>query len=142
MSATSFELEVVTPERKVYDGRVKSVVFPAADGLTGVLPNHAPLLSAIDLGQLKIEEEGGATQYMFISDGFLEVAENKCRILADVGETADEIDLERARKAEERARALLAKRGEGGKVDIDFLRAEIALQRAIWRMLIKGKSGR
>jgi len=139
LSATVFELEVVTPERKVFSGQVKSVVFPAADGLTGVLPNHAPLLSALDLGQLKVEDANGQTRLMFISDGFLEVADNKCRILADVGETAEEIDLDRARKAEVRARERMAKRGGATPGDIDFLRAEIALQRAIWRKLIKSK---
>ena len=138
---TSFELELVTPERKVYEGRVRSVVFPAPDGLTGILPNHAPLLSAVDLGKLEVEEEGGQTRFLFVSDGFIEVADNKCRILADIGERAEDIDLDRAEEAVRRARERLKQRGQAANT-FDFARAELALQRGLFRLLVARKSGR
>ena len=136
MTATSFRLEVVTPERVVFDGSVTSVVFPAVDGLVGVLPNHAPLLAAVDIGPLKVVEEGARQErYLFVSDGFFEVAENHARVLADAGERAEDIDARRAHEAEERARKRL-KEAAARPVDFDQIRAERALQRALWRQVL------
>ncbi len=135
MAATVFDLEFVTPEQEVFHGAVRSVVFPAADGLMGVLPNHAPMLSAVEMGELRVVEESGQEKLLFVSDGFLEVSDNLCRILADVGERAEDIDVERARRAEQRARERLQKRKES-QSEIDFLRAELALRRALQRLHI------
>ncbi|WP_372736075.1 ATP synthase F1 subunit epsilon [Nocardioides sp.] len=139
MAEKSFELEIVTPERSVYKGRAKSLVLPAADGLMGVLPNHAPIVAVLDIGPVKVEEEGGRVITLMVSDGFFEMADNKARILADVGEESGKIDIERAREAERRARERLSQRHKATDDDVDFARAERALQRALWRLSVAGK---
>lgn len=140
MSGTTFEIEVVTPEKEVYRGEATEMVLPAADGLMGILPNHAPIVAALDVGRVTVTRADGGQDQMMISDGFFEMADNQARILADVGEMAGDIDKDRATKAEERARKRMALRG-GSDIDgIDFVRAERALQRAIWRLqIVSGK---
>ncbi|MCB9831997.1 MAG: ATP synthase F1 subunit epsilon [Planctomycetes bacterium] len=139
MAEKSFEVEIVTPERSVYKGRAKSLVLPAIDGLMGILPNHAPIVAALDIGPVKLEQEDGRVLTLMVSDGFLEMADNHARILADVGEKSSDIDVERAREAERRARERLGLRGKATTDDVDFHRAERALQRALWRLSIAGK---
>lgn len=136
MSGTSFDVEIVTPEKEIYRGQVTEMVLPASDGLMGILPNHAPIVAALDIGQVTVKRVDGGQDRMMISDGFFEMANNHARILADVGERAEDIDLERARRAEERARKRIAMRKGDDTQDIDYIRAERALQRAIWRLQI------
>lgn len=131
---TAFQLEVITPERTVYEGRVTSLVVQAEDGSLGVLGNHAPLLTCLDIGVATLREEAGGELQMMLGGGFLEVARNQARVLAEVGERADEIDEERARRAEERARARLKEHGDD---DFDLARAEASLRRATTRMKLK-----
>ena len=141
MASTSFRLEVVTPERVVFDGPVTSLVLPAADGLMGILPNHAPIVAALDVGEVTVSGESGGPEFMMVSDGFFEMADNHARILADTGERAEEIDPERAQQSEERARERLTHRGDADHA-LDVMRAERALNRAMWRRIIKQHSGR
>ena len=137
MSTKTFEIQIITPERQVYSGSATSLVLPASDGLMGVLVNHAPIIAALDLGQVTVTTEAGKVETMMVSDGFFEMSDNKARILADSGECAADIDKSRAKKAEERARGRLAKRGHTSDDDeLDFIRAERALQRALWRQRI------
>lgn len=124
-----FQLEIITPERTVLRVDVTSIVAPAATGKIGVLANHAPLVASLDAGPLKVTMADGSTRIFALGGGFLEVAANEARILADSGEPADEIDEERARKAEERARRRLKERAQ----DLDLARAEAALSRAVAR---------
>lgn len=140
MAEQTFRLEVVTPVAVVFDGQVTAAQLPAADGLMGVLPNHAPLVCALDLGPVTVTDGSGATHNMFITDGFFQVADNHARILADAGESADAIDVTRAEAAEKRARERLALRGQPSQKDFDFARAERALQRALWRLRLRGRS--
>jgi F-type H+-transporting ATPase subunit epsilon len=130
MADKTFELVVVTPERTIYRGEVHSLVLPGANGLVGILADHAPFVTAIDTGPVKIEEVPGKPFFLLVSNGFFEVAGNKARLLAEVGERADEIDVERARAAEKRARERLL---ESRRPDIDLVRAEAALRRAVAR---------
>lgn len=90
------KLEIVTPEKKVYDETVDSVTVPTATGEVGILPNHAPLISALKSGILTVANKG-ANEKMVVSGGFVEVSANKVSVLTDVAERADEIDTEAAR---------------------------------------------
>lgn len=122
-------LEIVTPERKVYSNDIRFVVLPGSEGELGILPEHAPLVSALKIGQLRIQHEG-KTIKVAVSGGFAEVRSNKVTVLANSAESADQIDLSRAEAAKERAEQRLASGGQ----DIDAARAEAALQRAINRI--------
>lgn len=89
-------LEIVTPEKKVLSESVDSVTIPTASGEVGILQNHAPLISSLRSGILSYTR-GGAVERMVIAGGFVEVSQNNVSILADVAETANEINVENAR---------------------------------------------
>ncbi len=101
------KLEIVTPERKVFDETVDTVTVPTATGEVGILPNHAPLISSLKPGILSYTNQG-ATERMVISGGFIEVNSNKVSILADVAETSGEIDVEVARLERDAAEKVLS----------------------------------
>ncbi len=126
------ELTVVTPERVVLKESVYSLVLPGVDGYLGVLPNHAPMLAALKIGVVKYRRPGGEFSPLAVSGGFFEVSNNKAVILADSAERPEEIDLNRARAARERAEKRLRSKAE----NIDFHRAQLALQRAINRLRV------
>ena len=127
----SLSLKIITPEKTVFSGPVSSMTVPAVDGGIGILPGHAPLVTALDTGRASVTGADGKVTWYAISGGFLEVADNEVRVLADVGEPGDEIDEERARKAEQRARERLRERKAA---DFDLARAEAALARAVTRL--------
>lgn len=89
-------LEIVTPEKKVLSEAVDQVTVPTASGEVGILQNHAPLISSLKAGVLSYTKSG-ATERMVIGGGFVEVSQNNVSILADIAETAAEIDVEAAR---------------------------------------------
>jgi len=129
-------LELVTPERVLVSQKVETVVAPGSLGEFGVLPGHIPFLSGIVPGELRFTADG-KSEHFAVTTGFAEVSENKISVLVDAAERAVEIDVERARRAMERARERLAK--ERGTPDIDFERAQAALQRAIARIRVAEK---
>lgn len=129
MAEKTQRLEIVTPEKKVFSEDVRFVVVPGAEGELGVLPEHAALMSALKIGVLKIQQEGKNFK-MAISGGFVEVRNSRVTVLADAAESADRIDRDRAEAAKARAEQRLAAKTS----DIDVLRAELALQRAINRI--------
>jgi F-type H+-transporting ATPase subunit epsilon len=135
----TFDLEIMTPERTIFHAAVRSVTVPAEDGRLGVLAGHAPLLSVLQPGEVDITQEDGNVIIMAVTGGFLEVEDNRARILADGGERAEDIDLERAQAALERARERLRHREDP---DLDVRRAEVALRRAISRVQVVGKRDR
>lgn len=141
MAERAFRLQVVTPERVIYDGRVTSLVLPASDGLMGILPNHAPIVAALAVGPLTAKEESGKEVHLMVSDGFFEMARDSARVIADAGEKAEDIDMTRAEAAEKRARERLKLSGKKG-VDIDFVRAERALAKALWRVKLSRRQRR
>jgi F-type H+-transporting ATPase subunit epsilon len=98
----SFLLEIVSPERKVFSGDVEFGVFPGAEGELGILPRHAPLLSRLIAGEMKIVQNGKHAFYA-ISDGFLEVNNNKVTVAAETCEAAEEIDKDRAHRSKNAA---------------------------------------
>jgi F-type H+-transporting ATPase subunit epsilon len=130
-------LEVVTPERILISQEVESVAAPGSLGEFGVLDGHVPFLSGIVPGELRFTASG-KTERFAVASGFAEVSENKMSILVDAAERARDVDLERARKALERARERLAKRGAE---DLDFVRADAALRRAMARIKVAEKQG-
>ena len=130
-------LEVVTPERIMVSQEVEMVVAPGSLGEFGVLEGHVPFLSGLIPGELRYTIEG-QTESLVISTGFAEVSDDKVSVLVDAAEKATEIDVERARKALKRAEERLAK--DRGKEDIDFLRAEVALKRAVMRIKVAEKN--
>jgi F-type H+-transporting ATPase subunit epsilon len=97
--AETIELEVVTPERELVKEQVTEAQIPAKSGYIGVLPGHAPLLSLLGSGVLSYATESGSRKTMAIHRGFVEVAPDHIRVLADLAEFADEIDLGNARAA-------------------------------------------
>ncbi len=129
-------LEVVTPEKVMVSQEVDIVVAPGTMGEFGVLGGHVPFLSGIEPGELRFSN-GNQTERFFVTTGFSEVSDDKVSVLVDAAEKATEIDLERARKALERAKERLA--ADRGKDDVDFMRAEGALKRAIVRIRLSEK---
>lgn len=108
--AGTFLLEVVTPERSVFSGEVSSLQAPALDGLFGVLHNRAPVLSALAPGVVNFDVVGDrGKQYLAISGGFFQIANNKAVLLADQAEFGGEIDLTEAKSRFESARQELPK---------------------------------
>ncbi|MCS7221475.1 MAG: F0F1 ATP synthase subunit epsilon [Anaerolineae bacterium] len=125
--------EVVTPERVVYSDDVNMVIAPGVEGELGILPHHAPLMTALTYGQLVIRKEGEEDVLMAIGGGFMEVLGDRVTILADTAERAEEIDEERALAARRRAEERLRQRQ---REDVDFARAEAALRRSLVRLRV------
>jgi len=123
-------VDIVTAEKLVYSEEgVDVLIVPGIVGELGVLPLHAPLLTMIQPGVLRIVK-GGEEVEMAITGGFIEVRENRVTILADAAERAEEIDVARAEEARRRAQERLAAK----EVTADLLRAEAALKRALVRL--------
>ncbi len=101
-------LEIVTPERQLFSGEVDSVLLPGAEGQLGVLPHHAPLMSALSVGEL-VARRGEEEMVFAVHGGFVQVLPDRVIVLADVGERAEEVDAERAERARREAEELLRK---------------------------------
>lgn len=129
-------LEVVTPQKVMVSQEVEIVVAPGSLGEFGILEGHVPFLSGIVPGELRYSVGGQAERFV-VTTGFAEVSNNRVSVLVDAAEKAAEIDVERARKAMERAKERLARERSAG--DIDFLRAEAALKRALVRLRVAEK---
>ena len=116
-------LEIVTSERTVFSGDVDMVTIPGSEGVMGVLPNHAPVLSTLRPGELRIKI-GQEVQEFAIGGGFVDIHDNRVIILADSAERADEIDIARAEAARARAAELL-KNPPPNKEDLFKLEASL-----------------
>lgn len=125
-------LEIVTPERKVFDEEIDSVTVPSVSGEVGILTNHAPMISALRSGILTYAK-GGTSGKILISGGFVEVSNNKVSVLANMAETAEEIDAETAKlKLEEINKTLSGWQGtaeeyEDIKDELDKAQARVQL---------------
>ena len=104
-----FKLSAVTPQRVMFEKDIKSLIAPGELGYLGVLSNHAPLITPLLPGKLEVTDTNGKKTEYFVSGGFLEVSKNVATILADAIEMPGEIDVERAKAAEARARDRLAR---------------------------------
>ena len=125
----TMQLEIITAEQQVYDDEVELVVAPGVEGELGILAHHAPLMTALQAGELMIRKDGEES-YLAVTGGFLEVIGNKVTILADACERSDEIDEERAQGAIDRARE------EMGRADANqqLAQAAVAMHRAQIRL--------
>ena len=132
--ADKIALEVVTPERRILATEVDEVVLPSAEGYMGVLAGHTPLLAMLDVGEVSYRV-GTGRSYMAVSGGFAEVLRDSVSILARSSELAEEIDVERAQRARERAESKL----KPGASEHEFRVAEVKLKRALCRIQVHDK---
>ena len=134
MADNTFKVSIITPERTFYEGEATMVEFNTVEGEIGVLPKHIPLTTVIAPGICTITEAEGVKKAA-VHAGLAEILPDKVTLLAEIAEWPDEIDVERARSAEDRARARLAEKD----ANLDVLRAEVALKKAWVRQDIKAK---
>lgn len=127
-------LDIVTPDKVVLNAEVDYVGAEGVDGQFGLLPQHAPLLTALKVGDLYYRQ-GSETHWVFVSGGFAQISDNKVTILAEAAELASDIDVERAKAAQARAEQRLA----DPKPELDIIRAELALARARARIRIASR---
>ena len=138
--AKDLHLRIVTPDRTIVDRKVQGVTFRGVDGSYGILPNHAPMMTAIAAtGTAEITELDGKKQELFVSDGFAQVQHNVLTLVCEAGEFATEIDLERVKAAEQKAREKMAGLD---RLSTEYIKAEAQLRKAMAReMLARRGSG-
>ena len=133
----TIKLDIVTAEQLVFSDDVDIVVAPGIDGELAVLPHHAPLMTMLQPGELRVRK-GGEEIFMAITGGFLEVRPDRVTVLADAAERAEDIDAARAEEAKRRAEERLS-----GKIsETDTARAEAALRRSLLRLRVAEKRRR
>jgi F-type H+-transporting ATPase subunit epsilon len=137
LGQATLRLNVVTPSRSVVSEEITELVAPGSEGYFGVLPGHLPFLTTLKMGELTYWR-GREEHHLAISRGYAEVRGDTVSILADAAERAEEIDVERAERARERAEARL-REWAAGKEEIDAVRAEAALYRALARLEVARK---
>ena len=130
----TFQLEIVTPEKKVVDTAAEEVQIPGKSGYLGVLPGHAPLITELAVGEISFRSSSGEER-LAVAWGFAEVLPEKVTILAESAERPSDIDVERARTAKERAEQRLA----SGDTNVDVDRCLNALHKAETRLEVAGK---
>ncbi len=133
-------LRIVTPDRTIVDRKVAGVRFQGIDGSYGILPHHAPLMTAIaHAGTVVITELDGTRQELFASDGYAQVQNNVLTLVCEAGEFAHEIDLEKVKAAEAKAREKLSGLD---RLSEEFIKAEASLRKALAReMLARRNTG-
>ena len=136
MADNLFTVEIITPDRIFYHGEASMIEFNTTEGEIGVLKDHIPLTTVLAPGIVTVTLEDGEAKQAVVHAGFAEILGEKVTLLAEIAEWPDEIDLERARKAEDRARERLAKHD----ANLDVARAELALQKSLARQdILAGK---
>ena len=130
----TFRLRIVTPYREVVTEDVGEAQIPGKEGYLGILPGHAPLISELKVGEITYRRARDS-QHLSVSGGFLEVLPDQVTILAETAEKAEEIDVDRARAAKDRAE----KRLRSPDPDLDINRATVALERALIRLQVAAR---
>lgn len=125
----AISVDILSPERRVLQVEADSVVIPALNGEMGIMKDHAPLAAELTAGEIRLRK-GDVVDHFAVSGGYVEVQDNKITVFAETAEMAQEIDVERARQAAERAKAALQK----PIGPADFAQAEAALKRALVRL--------
>jgi F-type H+-transporting ATPase subunit epsilon len=125
-------LEIVTPERQAYSDTVDAVYCPGTEGEFGVLPHHAPLLSMLGVGELRIQK-GGDVEFFAIAGGFVQVRPDKVVVMAELADLASEIDMEAAEEARMEAERAIA---AGFDEPADLAKARAAMERALLRIRV------
>ena len=136
---TKLTLEIVTPDRSLVTEQVDEVELPGADGYFGVLPGHTPLLAALQVGELWYRV-GQEKHYLSIAFGFAEVLPDRVTVLAQIAERAQEIDVERAERAKQRAEEQLAHARTTPQADLDLERARVALMKSLIRLQVASRA--
>ncbi len=134
---STVRLEFVSQDHSVFSGEVTEVVVPGAEGQLTILPRHAPLMTILTPGEVIVKREGQEDLYFAVSSGWMEVQPNKITILARTAERSDEIDLQRAEAARERAAALLS----AGVRTEERPGLELALKRSQIRLKVARRRG-
>ena len=132
---THLQLQIVSADRSLVTEPVDEVQIPGSNGYLGILPGHTPLLATLQVGQLWYRQ-GQEKHYLAIAFGFAEIQPDRVTILAQIAESAAEIDIARAEAAKRRAEERLAK----PVVDMDFERARIALLKALVRLQVASRA--
>jgi F-type H+-transporting ATPase subunit epsilon len=132
---TSVDLQIVTPDRSIVQEQVDEVQIPGSEGYFGVLPGHTPLLASLTVGELWYRK-GQEKTYLSIAYGFAEVLPDRVTILARLAERAQDIDVERAEAARQRAEERLTRRSE-----VDYERARAALLKSLTRLQVAARAG-
>jgi F-type H+-transporting ATPase subunit epsilon len=130
----TFQLEIVTPEKMVVRDVAEDIQIPGRNGYLGILPGHAPLITELAVGEISYRKDS-QTHYLAVAWGFAEVFPEKVTILAETAERPQEIDVQRAQVAKQRAEEAL----KTGKTEADFTHAEDALKRAETRLDVAEK---
>ncbi len=128
----SILLEIVTPERLAYSDTVDAVVLPGSEGELGVLPHHAPLVTMLGVGELRIRKSGAEESFAIVG-GFLQVRPDRVVVMAETADMASEIDLEKAQQARREAEQALE---SGYHEGADLAAARAALQQALLRIRV------
>jgi F-type H+-transporting ATPase subunit epsilon len=136
--ADNIRLEVVTPEKHVVNDLAQIVMAPGSLGEFGVLAGHTPFMTSLNTGAIHYRDENGKDRFVFVSGGFAEALPDKLTVLAESAERMEDIDVDRAKAAVERAEKRLA--GDRTKEKIDIARAKAALDRAVMRITLAGRS--
>lgn len=129
MAENTMKVEIISPDRIFYEGDATLVEMVVSEGEIGILPGHIPMTNILKPGILKLYN-GNTVKYAALHEGFVEILQDKVTILAETAEWPGEIDVDRAREAEERAK----KRITGRPGEFDIARAELALRRALIRI--------
>lgn len=133
--AKSFKVMIVTPDKVAFEGEAQSAVIPGQEGYLGIWANHAPLVGAVAPGVVFLRmDEVGSEKHFSVGTGFVEISDNVVNVMTDTCELAEEIDIERAKEALDRARGRL----KSMERDLDRERARLAVSRAEARL----KAGR
>ncbi|OGO81177.1 MAG: ATP synthase F1 subunit epsilon [Clostridiales bacterium GWC2_40_7] len=131
MANNTFYIEIITPVRTFYTGDVEMIIIKTPEGEMGVLKDHTPMIVAVAIGPIRILKDGEWLEAV-LSEGFMEIMKNKTVILADTAEWPNEIDINRARAAEERARERL----QSQLSRVEYMQSQAALQRALSRLKV------
>lgn len=123
-------LEIVTPDRRFFEDEVEMVIVRGQEGDLGILKGHTPLVTPLDIGRIKIKQNGEVREAT-IAGGYVEIAKEKTTIITDSAEWPDEIDIDRAKEAKRRAEERLHEKNDS---EVDLFRAEIALRKALNRI--------
>jgi len=130
----TFQLEILTPEREVFNAPVSCAILTGTSGVFELLPRHEPLLCPLGVGLLGVQKPDASTEVLYaVHGGFLEVSGNKATVLADSAEHGDEVDLERARGAMQRAKERLTAHTDAAD-ELNRDRARLALMRSVARI--------
>ena len=128
-----FDIEIICPDRVFYSGQAYMVEFNTTEGQIGVYKNHVPITTVIEPGVVTITDQDNNKTLAAVHSGFATILQDKVTLLAEIAEWPNEIDAERAEAAKERAEKRLSEHDE----DLDVLRAEIALKKALVRLELK-----